>query len=251
MTKGSPIAVSIVSHGHDTLIEPLLHDLRQIGAVRPLEILLTENLPGNLDTIARQAGIEYKLFRNAQPFGFGANHNAAFWNSTAPYFLVLNPDVRLPDPHAIDLLVEHVDCQPGVVGPRVLAPDGAVEDSARKIPTIGRLGRRVIISSPGLDYDASHSVQKVDWLAGMCLMFDRASFETVGGFDERYHLYCEDVDICLRLHLAGRGVFWMQEAVIVHDARRQSRQLAGRYFRWHVSSMCRLMTSRAYREFNK
>ncbi|WP_354682054.1 glycosyltransferase [Cupriavidus necator] len=251
MTKGPTIAVSIVSHGHDALIRPLLHDLRRIGAVRQLEILLTENLPGNLSTITSQAGIKCKLLQNAAPRGFGANHNAAYKHSTAPFFLVLNPDVRLPDPHTFDLLLDRLDRQPGAAGPRVLAPDGSVEDSARRVPTIARLAQRVLMKSRGLDYDVSRPVQEVDWLAGMFLMFDRASYERVGGFDERYHLYCEDVDICLRLHLAGRSVLWVQDAVVVHDARRQSRRMGGRYFRWHMSSMWRLMTSQAYREFNK
>jgi GT2 family glycosyltransferase len=251
MTKDSAIAVSIVSHGHDGLIEPLFHDLRRISAERPLELLLTENVPGNIAMIARRAGVDFKLRRNAKPLGFGANHNLAFTCSTAPYFLVLNPDVRLPDPGALDVLARSLECRPGVCGPRVLAPNGSIEDSARFIPDIRRLSQRIVSSSHGLDYDASLSVQNVDWLAGMCLMFDRASYATVGGFDEGYHLYCEDVDICLRLHLARKSVLWIQDAVVIHDARRQSRRLVGRYLRWHVSSMWRLMMSRAYREFKQ
>lgn len=245
MSNGPLLAISVVSHQHDALLRPLLDDIAGLSEQLPIELLLTENVPGKLEELATQAGVRYQLIRNSEPRGFGANHNAAFALSRAPYFAVLNPDLRLLSDQGLSRLVDQLKTRPGVAGPRVLAPGGTVEDSARHVPTMRRLVQRTVFGRRAADYDPSIMVQSVDWLAGMCLVFDRESYTAVGGFDERYHLYCEDVDVCLRLHLAGRSVSWVQSAAVVHDAQRRTR-VDARHFRWHLASMMRLMTSVAY-----
>lgn len=239
------MSVSIVSHGHDDLIAPLLDDLAGFASSISLELILTENIPGRLESIARSSGVPYRLIKNSEPRGFGANHNAAFALSTGEFFAVLNPDLRMTTGNPLAILAEQVRLHPGVAGPKVLAPGGGIEDSARRNPSVLRLASRVLLGRRQADYDANLPVQPVDWLAGMCLVFDRASFAAIDGFDERYHLYCEDVDVCLRLHLAGKSVSWVQGASVVHDARRQT-TVSSLHFRWHLASLWRLMTSSAY-----
>lgn len=245
MSEVPLLTISVVSHGHRALLSLLLEDIARLARDVPLELLLTENIPENLDEIARETQVAYRLIRNERQRGFGANHNAAFALSRTPYFAVLNPDLRLPDNHSLRALVERVKAAPGVAGPRVLGPGGSLEDSARKVPSVPRLLSRVVLGRRSPDYDAELPVQPVAWLAGMCLVFDRESFAEVGGFDERYHMYCEDVDICLRLHLAGKAVSWDQAARVIHDARRRT-TLDSRHFCWHVASLGRLLTSTAY-----
>lgn len=245
MTEAPLLSISVVSHGHRALLLPLLEDIARLGREISLELVLTENIPEDLEDIVRDSGIPYRLIRNGRPHGFGANHNAAFAVSRAPFFAVMNPDLRLPDNQSLLVLVERVKAAPGVAGPRVLAPGGTIEDSARHVPSVSRLFSRAVLGRRHPDYDASVPVQIVAWLAGMCLVFDRSTFERVGGFDERFHLYCEDVDICLRVHLAGKAVSWDQGSSVIHDARRRT-TLDGRHFRWHVSSLLRLLTSSAY-----
>jgi hypothetical protein len=84
-----------------------------------------------------------------------------------------------------------------------------------------------------------------DWLAGMCLVMNSEAFGSVGGFDERYFLYCEDTDLCLRLQLAGWRLRHVPNVRVVHDARRASHR-ALRPFLWHVTSLLRLWTSSPY-----
>src|SRR5690606_35775888 len=86
---------------------------------------------------------------------------------------------------------------------------------------------------------------RVDWIAGMCMMFDRHSFARVDGFDERYHMYCEDVDICLRLQQRALHVRWVDQTQVIHDAQRQSHR-DRQYLRWHLKSIFRLMSSCTY-----
>lgn len=249
MSQTPTLALSIVSHGHDELLETLLADLAAVRAELPdLEIVITENIPGIAQRLAQSIGVPCQVVSNATPKGFGANHNAAFALTRARFFGVLNPDLRIRDAGTFPLLIDVLRRHPGVAGPRVLGPGGEVEDSARRVPTPQRLWERVVLGRRQPDYSGSAGVEQVDWLAGMCLVFDRDTYATLGGFDERYFLYCEDVDICLRAHLAGRAVSWVQQASVVHDARRKTLQNK-QHFAWHVASLARLMTSSAYRRY--
>lgn len=239
------ITFSIVSHGQSALLEPLLVQLQQLSASLPLQVIVTENLPDTRPDLSDSAACEIRWVRNPIPKGFGANHNAAFRYCTTPYFMVLNPDVRFPADVGLRSLMDRVNACPGVAGPRVLSPDGRVEDSARRVPGPLRLLQRRIRRTAAPDYSTDKAIQQVDWIAGMCMLFDRESFSEVGGFDERYHLYCEDIDICLRLHRLGRAVSWVQSARVVHDAQRQSHR-DWRYLGWHIRSLIRLGLSATY-----
>ncbi|NSX04481.1 glycosyltransferase [Cupriavidus gilardii] len=243
------LSLSVVSHGHDALLAALMRDLGSASRVFPdIEVIVTENIPGNASALAETAGFPCRVICNPSPKGFGANHNAAFQLTRAQYFGVLNPDLRIPDVTVFAQLIEVLRLRPGVAGPRVMGPEGAIEDSARRVPTPRRIFERAVLGRRRPDYAWASEVSMVDWLAGMCLMFDRETYEMLGGFDERYFLYCEDVDICLRAHLAGRSVSWVQAAFVVHDARRKTLRNK-QHFAWHVASLGRLMTSSAYRRY--
>jgi GT2 family glycosyltransferase len=242
------ITVSIVSHGQAALLPPLLEQLAAIARHVPIQLVLTENLGSQsavrFDTSALQ--IEYVI--NPEPKGFGANHNAAFSRASAPYFCVMNPDIRLFG-NPFESLLRQLRIAPGIAGPKVINPAGGLEDSARYVPTIGRLLKRYVKGIRMADYKAERN-QCVDWMAGMCLLFDTAIYRDLGGFDERFHLYCEDVDICLRAHLAGWQVNWVADAVVEHEARRDSWHKP-RYLWWHLNSYIRLFCSSSYRDFRR
>lgn len=240
------LAISIVSHGHGAMLGPLLRQIDTVAHTIPVQVVVVQNLPEQRPAVV-PAGLPVTWVENAAPLGFAENHNAAFRLTTAPYFCVLNPDVAVTADSFLPLL-DALKTKPGVVGPRVESPAGGIEDSARRVPGVVRLVVRWLARRFEADYDPRIPMQKVDWLAGMCLVFDRASFEQVGGFDPRYRLYCEDVDVCLRLHLQRRFVGWVQSARVVHDAQRASHRNL-RYMVWHIKSLLLLLTSRSYWRF--
>ena len=228
------ITVSIVSHGHATMLKPLLAQLA--GFAQVSRIILTRNVPETLDLSPQPALI---LRDNAQPMGFGANHNAAFHLCETPYFCVLNPDIALPEnpfPALIDCL-EQSDA--ALAAPLVVAPSGEIEDSIRHFPTPLALLQKTFGGEDGrYVIPADAQPFKADWVAGMFMLFRAAEFRAANGFDEGFFLYYEDVDICARLWRSGRRIIACPSAHAIHAAQRTSRRNL-RYMAWHLRSMLR------------
>jgi GT2 family glycosyltransferase len=246
---GAPIHVSVVSHGHGPLVRDLLHDLaRQTGV--DLRVTVTLNVSEPVSFERANGSLPLSVVENAFPRGFGANHNAAFARDAAAdgYFCVANPDVRL-EPSVLARLVATLGAHPSaaVVAPRVRDQAGRVQNSARRLPTPGRLFRRAARTLPQLDYALGSGWRQADWVAGMFMVFPSRLFAELGGFDEGYFLYYEDVDLCCRAHLAGYDVLLEESACVTHDGLWDSHRNP-RYLRWHLTSMARFFWSGVYRE---
>lgn len=234
------VSLSVVSHNQAHLAALLLQDLRAVPEAA--DILLTNNVV-NATPMTGAADPRVHLHSNALPLGFGANHNQAFrLMPGADFFAVVNPDIRLPSnpfPGLLDCLGQ--DPRIGLVVPRVISPAGKIEDSTRRFPTIGRLLRKLVLGDKGHCQADSHTQPyPVDWAAGMFMLFRREAFEAVGGFDDNFHLYYEDVDICVRLWKAGWRVVCDPRVQVVHDAQRASHRNP-RHMAWHLTSMGRFL----------
>jgi len=233
------VTLSIVSHRQNELVNRLLDDIERCCAHR-VALLLTENLAEQTPLATAKLSCPVKTLRNQRIRGFGANHNAAFAFCETPYFCVVNPDLRLPnDP--FPTLVESLQREnAAAAGPLVRNPAGAIEDSARHFPTVGSLLRKLLRPAAGPDYPTNRGPFRVDWVAGMFMLFSSAAYRRIGGFDERYFLYYEDVDICRRLGKAGRPIIYDPRAEVIHDARRASRREI-RHAWHHLSSVLRFL----------
>ena len=141
--------------------------------------------------------------------GYAAAVNVAASASDADYVILLNPDVEVPQPASLVQLVDHLQNNPSaaIAAPRLLNADGSVQESARCIPTVGMLaarqtplgrtkwGRRRAeryLELPNVP--EGHSV--TEWALGAAMAIRRSDFNRVGGFDDRFFLYFEDVDFC-------------------------------------------------------
>lgn len=233
----SDICVSIVSHGQGKIANLLLDDLD--SRCSGLNVVLTKNIPEEL-TI-RDRRYPFLQIENPSPKGFAANHNQAFRRCDSGLFCVANPDIRLQADPFGHLKAAMSDPRVGLVAPLIVNPGGTIEDSARYFPTPFGLLRKALGKSDGrFPIDPNRS-SAVDWTAGMFMLFRSEAFAEVGGFDEGFFLYYEDVDICARLWKAGWKVILQPTVFVVHDARRTSHADA-KYMRWHVSSMMRYFT---------
>lgn len=249
--KDGEITLSIVSHGHGLLIERLLDDLSRLGGTAFADIIVTLNLHGEAFEPQAWPALPITVRRNETPLGFGTNHNRAFAQCQSRWFAVLNPDLRLPeDPFSILSASAAAVPQLGVIAPRIEAPNGALEDSVREhLTPLSLLGRALNRQSGRADVPPNRAVSTPDagffWLAGMFMFFPAEAFRTIGGFDERYHLYCEDYDICARLHLGGYAIAVQPAARAVHDAQRDSHR-SPRHLLWHMGSLLRTWASGAF-----
>lgn len=232
------VTASIVSHGHGGMVADLAGDLLECAEVTA--IIITQNIP---ERVEYPVDPRLDIMCNKAPCGYGANQNAAFAGAVTPFFCVLNPDIRLTGNPFPALLTELHDEQVAASAPVIITPGGEVEDSARKFPTAASLLGKAAGIGRGT-YDDADKRENPDWLAGMFLLLRTSAFRAVRGFDERYFLYYEDVDLCWRLRRAGYGLRQVQEVKTIHDARRASRR-DWKHARWHLASMARFLARSA------
>jgi N-acetylglucosaminyl-diphospho-decaprenol L-rhamnosyltransferase len=239
---GRDVTLSIVSHRQNALVNDLLADVERHCASR-VTVVLTENVPDSTLLAAERLSCPVEIITNPAVKGFGANHNAAFSRCRTPFFCVANPDIRLPRDPLPTLLQDAMEPGVALAGPLVRAPAGGVEDSARRFPTIGSLLKKLFVDSGGPEYPTDRGVVTVDWVAGMLMLFRADAFRGVSGFDERFFLYYEDVDICRRLQKKGLQVRYDPRVEVIHDARRTSRRHP-RYMAWHLAGILRFLLTR-------
>jgi len=198
---------------------------------------------------ADDAGVRVRLLRQPTNVGFATGVNIGVAASEASSVLILNPDCAL-EPGAVRVLVDELIRWPqcAIVGPRILDPDGALQESARGDPNLltgifGRTGalsrfwpglpvvRKNLVSQDAIGSGAPSAV--VDWVSGACMCARRDALGAVGSFDERYFLYWEDADLCRRLRQAGWHIRYVPGATVRHHVGQSSRSapaLANREF---------------------
>lgn len=241
--------ISVVSHGHGPALHGVLGDCQRLLDPDRFELVLTLNVPEPLDEAALPWRGPLRVIRNRRPKGFGANHNAALREARGSRVALLDPDLRL-DGNPFEYLAEALDdSRVGIAATRVRHPDGAVADHARLLPRPLQLLRRHLRGEGLLYGHALAAPIAVDWIAGLFMALRRERFFELGGFDERYRLYCEDVDLCLRAWHRGWRVEVVPADWAMHPPRRRSRRDL-RHFYWHCRGLMRLWRSPAYRDFH-
>jgi N-acetylglucosaminyl-diphospho-decaprenol L-rhamnosyltransferase len=219
----------------DVVVVAYDSDAELRGCVAPLSVLddvrvyVVDN--GSPDpSLPSLAGLDVELVRLRENRGFAAGCNAGWPTGSAPYVLFLNPDARV-DASALEALVAALAKDPsaGLVGPRIAGREGT-ELSQGRFPTLRRTFARVFFLHHVLpraswtdiyvrEERAYASVRSPDWVTGACMLVRRTALEQVGGFDERFFLYCEDVDLCRRLWEAGWAVRYVPAATALHERR--------------------------------
>lgn len=231
------LVVSIVSHGHGALVQSLLHQLAQWSAHSVSRVVLIQNLAEPAPQAPADGWpFEVNVILNESPRGFGANHNAALNDAAEEFVCVLNPDVRLlaHDPLA-DLVAACGVKGAGCAYPTQVDEQGRVQDSEREMPSPLSLLRRRLMGRREI---------RVDWVNAACLVVPASVWRELGGFDERYFMYCEDVDFCLRLRLRGLQLIHAPVQIVHAGQRASGRNL--KHLAWHLRSLLQLWLSPVY-----
>src|SRR5947209_4942270 len=197
---------------------------------RPVSVLMADN--GSTDG-APQAAVErypgVRLFSTGANLGYGSAVNRAIaqLGDADEWIVVANPDVQW-GPGSIDALLDAAARWPraATLGPLIHDPDGSVYPSARELPSLVRGGMHAVLGPlwKNNPWTAAYrqerltpSERPVGWLSGSCLLLRRKAFAEIGGFDERYFMYMEDVDLGDRLAAGGWQNVYVPSAEIVHD----------------------------------
>lgn len=242
------ISISIVSHAQNAMVNQLLADLAIIEPHIEYELIITENIADNVEINQAVVRKAIRVIRNTTQRCFASNHNRALMNAKGDYFCVLNPDVRWIQPVFTKLLHHLENDKAEIVAPLVLDFTGVPQDSFRRIPTPSDLFWRRVLhrESAPLPFVWGEFVYP-DWIAGIFMLMPAAVFHQLGGFDERYRMYFEDVDFCARASLAGKRIGVDTSIQIQHEGQRSSWK-SWRYLFWHASSALRFFTSPFYRQ---
>jgi hypothetical protein len=202
-------------------------------------VLVFDN--ASTDGSAEAVAAEYPQVRlevSPENLGFARANNRAASSAQGRFWLLLNPDTAV-HPGAVDVLVRYLASQPRVaaVGPRLVNPDGSLQPSIERLPTIYNEWWRLLhldhlypVSKYPQSTLASRRPQRVEVLAGACLLLRREAVEAAGLFDEEYFVFSEEIDLCDRLVEQGWELHWVPEAVVTHLGGQSTRQVADQMF---------------------
>jgi hypothetical protein len=229
MTAGSPgprVSVVIVSYNAREHLLRCLAALGEHGGL-PLEVIVVDNASADGSAgAAREASTEPRVIDAGENLGFSRASNLGIRQARAPYVLLLNPDAEVRPgclPALAGLLDRRTDV--GLAGPRTVSGDGTIQVSFGEGLTPGlewrqqRLVRGVRERRPEAlrrAEEAARVEHEPGWVSGACMMIRRSALEAVGGLDEGFFLYEEDVDLCLRLRRAGWRIAFTPAAEVVH-----------------------------------
>jgi GT2 family glycosyltransferase len=246
------VSVVIVNWNAGGALRACLGGLFATEGGEPHQVIVVDNA----STDGSQASLSsthpaVEIIQNATNLGFARAVNQGLRAARGQFAVVLNPDVIL-SPSALPRLLQFMASHPeaGVAGPRLLDPDGSVQGSARRDPSAwtALFGRSAPLTRlfpnnpvsqrelPALSVENNAPLQ-VDWLSGACLLVRRTAWEQVGLLDERFFLFWEDADWCLRFRQAGWGVYYVPVACGTHfvGVSRAGRRL-GSVLDFHVSA---------------
>jgi N-acetylglucosaminyl-diphospho-decaprenol L-rhamnosyltransferase len=252
---GDRLAVVTVTYSPGETLTGFLDSLAKATS-RPVRVIMADNgsTDGAPERAAERDGVE--LLRTGGNLGYGtaANRGVAALPREYGWVVVANPDVEW-SPGSLDTLLAAARRWPagGAFGPLIREPNGSVYPSARLLPSLGRgIGHAVLGRVwPGNPWTRSYrqsdtavTERPAGWLSGSCLLVRRAAYEVVRGFDERYFMYFEDVDLGDRLAQAGWQNIYVPEVEVTHIGGHSTAKSSARMLAAHHHSAYRYLADR-------
>jgi N-acetylglucosaminyl-diphospho-decaprenol L-rhamnosyltransferase len=195
-----------------------------------------------------------RVLANERTLGFGANINRGVAETRAPFVIASNSDIEAT-PGSVSALREFAEAHPraGIVGPQMRYPDGDWQPSRRSFPTVtGTIVRRTplrrVAHTEGLQRrhyltdERPTSPVEADWVLGAFMFLRRELLAELGGMDEGYRLYGDDIDLAYRARTAGWERWYVPEAVVIHHHQAVTdRRFLTRRTLWHWRSIARFV----------
>lgn len=229
------LSIIIVNYNTGQLTRACIKSILGQSFSWPFEIVVVDNASVDESVeLLRSEWPEIKIISNLTNVGLAGGVNMGLRVATGQYRLVLNPDIVVLD-GAIKTMVDYMEERPqvGIAGGKLLSPNGRLQYSCYEFyrpltimyrrTWLGKTkrGSKAVRKFLMKDYDHKAAAE-VDWLMGACLMVNELALKQVGGMDERFFLYFEDVDWCRRFWLCGWKVLYLPDAKFSHYHQRTS-----------------------------
>lgn len=245
------ISVTICSWNTQADLRACLKSLEALRNQTRFEVIVVDNASrdGSPDMVEKEFPW-VRLFRMDTNLGFTRGHNLALRERRAPHAFVLNSDTVVHD-GALQTLLHFYKDNPecGIIGPKLLNPDGSLQYSCRRFPNplaalfrntlLGRIFPNNRFTREYLMTDWNHTEPRdVDWVSGAAFFVSKEFMDRVGLFDEGFGMFCEDVDWCFRAWKHGFHVTYLPTAVVTHAIGRSTDQVANKMIvRFHRSML--------------
>ncbi|WIA99021.1 glycosyltransferase family 2 protein [Curtobacterium sp. MCBA15_012] len=253
----SRVAVVTVAYDSTDALDGFLASVRASDGYADVDVVVVDNASSEQAAeraVAERHGARFVDLPDNRGYGGGVAAGVATLGADVEYVLVSNPDVEVT-PGAIGTLVEAATRTPGgaVFGPRIIDADGEVYPSARNLPSIrtgighAAFGRMWPGNPWSVRYKAERDTDRerdAGWLSGACLLVRRDRFAALGGFDEGYFMYFEDVDLGARVTEAGWANRYVPSAVVTHSGAHSTARNVKRMEREHHRSAYRFLSRR-------
>lgn len=232
------VSIIIVNWNTRGLLAHCLQSLEDTIRDISFEVWVVDNGSSD-DSVAmvREQFPQTHIIANSENVGFVRANNQALARCQGRYVLLLNSDTQAL-PGSLNKATRFMDEHPraGIMGVRLLNPDGTFQASYTPFPTLWReflmlngLGRRLVRPKyPSHGPEVEKGAQKVDYVEGACLLVRREAIDQVGKLDERIFMYAEDVDWCYRFVQAGWEVWYLPQVTIIHHGGQSSKKRRGR-----------------------
>ena len=245
------LSIIIVSWNVADLLSACLDSvLKNISRDSHIEIIVVDS--GSTDhtvPMLRERYPQVQLIQQAENIGFVRGNNIGMKEAQGRCILLLNPDTEIVG-SALDQMVDYLDNHPevGIVGPQTLNTDGTTQSTRRRFPTLAtgifeatwlqKYAPRRVLERYYVDDQPDDEIFQVDWVQGSALMARREVYNQIGGLDEGFFMYSEELDWCRRAKIAGWQVIYLGTARIIHHGGKSSEQLvAQRDIYFHQSKL--------------
>lgn len=234
------IAIITVSYNNlhedylTSLAESLKHTQKNVRIVIVDNASPTQNAHEMIQRHLPQA----TFIRRDENHGMGRSTNFGTQQIDADYYFILNPDTRLTDPDMIDKLVQYAESHPdvGIIAPRIFNFDGTRQDTCRRFPSwyqpfvqrtpLGQTTWGQTYAKHFLMHDFDQTTERhVEWVQGSAMFIPKKIWDLLGGFDDRYWLYFEDIDLCRSCWEAGYKVVYAPHLTLQHAFGRASAKI--------------------------
>lgn len=236
--------IAVVMVSHNDLNETCLSSLEAARKATALKVavVVVDNASTKYranETVDRHVPGATTLLRDGD-FGFGRSCNRGAQDVNAKYYFFLNPDTKLIEPGIFDTLHAYMEAHPdvGLAAPKILYFDGRLQETCRRFPAWympfvqrsflkhTRFGKAYTDRFQMADYDHAQE-RPVDWVQGSAMCIRAETWRAMGGFDDRYFMYFEDIDLCRRIRLSGRDVVYLPATKLQHAHGKESAKLPG------------------------